>query len=766
MAKGLSGSTIKSWFQYRCERKTRYEIMEPAELAAVPVAKDDREKPWAVVGVDYENRVVRRLAREASVLRPPVGDSEGLRDDLAAAFLAGRGPARFAAQLKLRPERRPPFLGADLVLRRSFADLVEREMVNGVPHFRVIDIKATRSARAFHKTQVAFYALLLEALLKERGLPGEVSAEGQIWRIPDDGSAEGDEWEIDRFSLEPYLRLVRDFCSNTLAEIAAKRVEPGRDETFFHVYFKCEQCSYLPHCGQAISAARAPIARDVSAVAGLSHEAKRSLLRIGASSVAALADKGPSIGRMDGAGWSLARRAETLIARAKALRDHAVAPGTEPHSFLMPPRTDVSLYLIADHDPVDDGLVTLGYLFVDANGVRETIEVLPSADRTAEADALVSVFAQLVADLAALDAHNAALEEQGEADKGLHAHIFVYEPAEVGALQDAVKRHLNDERVRHGLLDMVRLFPPEEVVPEPEFRGMQHLPATALRSVVEQLFALPVTVSYDLRQVSGALAAAGLIGKAYEPAEGFARPFSSLLSIEIARALREAKPGAPLAEDVRADVRARLEATRAIAEWLRAEHARRVASGEGPMLRLNKLPFRLQASFNPLAADDLDVLRAFELLENRAGLLETLIKLARPKSVRRDSGWSMGPMRLINIYEKERFADIWFKVPAEALDAEVAAGAFGLILSDGEPDFILEPRLWPSLSCRLLDARPGDSADLVRVRLYKGILDGAVFQEAKRRAGEDGWWLDQSFVDLNSSKAESYLSFLAEGAAA
>lgn len=24
MAKGVSGSTIKSWFQYRCERKTRY----------------------------------------------------------------------------------------------------------------------------------------------------------------------------------------------------------------------------------------------------------------------------------------------------------------------------------------------------------------------------------------------------------------------------------------------------------------------------------------------------------------------------------------------------------------------------------------------------------------------------------------------------------------------------------------------------------------------------------------------------------------------
>jgi hypothetical protein len=46
--------------------------------------------------------------------------------------------------------------------------------------------------------------------------------------------------------------------------------------------------------------------RDVSAVAGLSHEAKRSLLSVGGSTVAQLAGMGAGIGRMDGAGWSLA----------------------------------------------------------------------------------------------------------------------------------------------------------------------------------------------------------------------------------------------------------------------------------------------------------------------------------------------------------------------------------------------------------------------------------------------------------------------------
>lgn len=757
---------MKSWFQYRCERKTRYEIMEPSELAAIPVAKDDREKSWAVVGIDYENRVVRRLARECSVLRPPEGDREGLADDLAAAFLEGRGSADYAAQLKLRPKRRPAFLEADLVLRRSFADLVERKFEGDTPVFKLIDIKATRSARAFHKTQVAFYALLLEAMLKERGLAGTVSGEGEIWRIPDNGSAEGDEWTKEPFLIAPYRRLVLDFCTTVLPPIAAKKVEKGVDQTFFHVYFKCEQCSYLPHCSQAISPERSPETRDISAVAGLSHEAKRSLLGIGTASVGALAEKGASIGQMDGAGWSLSRRAETLIGRAKALRQDKILPASEPHTFLMPPRTDVSLYLVADFDPVDNGLVTLGYLYADANGTREAIEILPSADREAEANALVSIFGRLIADLASVDAHNAALEEQGETEGQLYAHIFVYEPAEVRALQDAVKRHLEDPRVRIGLLDMVRLFPPEEVVPEPEFRGMQHLPATALRSVVEQLFAVPVTVSYDLRQVSQAFLREGLIDAAYTPAETFERPFSALLSIDAARAMREKKPDAPTIDAFAADVRSRLEATHRLALWLRQEHQRRLEAGEGPMLRLNKLPFRLQASFNSLDAEDLDILRAFELLENRSGLLETLIKLAQPKRVRRESGRAIGPMRVLGIYPGQRSVSIMLKMPADALEADIAPGAFGLILSDGEPDFVLEPRLWKQLSCNLLPSKPGDSADLVRLRVYKGNFDGNAMTEVRRRAGENGWWLDQSFLDLNSAKSESFLDFLGQGLAA
>ena len=760
MALGLSGSTIKSWFQYRCERKTRYEIMDPTALAAIPVAKDDREQPWASLGVDYEDRVVSRLSRETVVLRPGPGD-EGLLERHAVAFLKGQGSAEFAAQVNLRPRSRPSFLGGngDLQMRRSFADLIRREATVDGPCFRVIDIKATRSAAAFHKTQVAFYALLLRAILSELHVSGSVDLQGEIWRIPDDGNAEGDAWAIETFALAPYLRLVEDFCGTTLPAIASKVVAPGRDETFFHVYFKCEQCAYLPHCIEAVGPGRSPRVRDISAVAGLSHEAKRTLLSIGVKSVEQLAEMGAGVGRIDGAGWSLSRRADLLVSRARALREGSVQPGSESQCFLMPPRADAAVYLVADHDPVDDTLVTLGYRYVDRLCVRDHIEILPTADRAAEADVLVRVFGRLISDLQAIDAHNAAIDDVTD-QANLYAHIFLYEATEAVALQNAVKRHLDDPRVRTGLLHMVRLFPPDEVVPEPEFRGMQHLPATALRSVVEQLLSLPVTVSYDLRQVSGALFAAGLVAHEYAPAAPFKRPFSSLLALDVSRNLREARRGAPDQDAVRSDVLARLSATQAISDWLRAEHRRSVEIGGRPILRLNKRPFRLQATFNPLDVGDLDVLRAFELLENRVGLLDTMIRLAQPTRVRRDAGRAIGPMRLLNASAKQRFVYLLFAIPHEAEEVDLAAGAFGLILSDGEPDYVLEPRCWASLACELLNPHSGDAPSLLRVRVFRGVFNGPTFLEMKRRAGAGGWWLDQTFVDFNSSKAHAFLNFL------
>jgi hypothetical protein len=310
---------------------------------------------------------------------------------------------------------------------------------------------------------------------------------------------------------------------------------------------------------------------------------------------------------------------------------------------------------------------------------------------------------------------------------------------------------------------MVRLFPPEELVPEPEFRGIHHLPATALRSVVEQLYALPVSVSYDLRQVSNALRRNKLISVAYSPEDLFKREFSSLLSIEVSRGLRENRRGHVTLAAIEKDVKSRLYVTRAIVEWLQTENRTAIQTGGSPMLRLAKKPFRLHATFDPLQIGDLDVLRALELLENRSGLLDALVKLAQPVGARRDSGRCASNLRLLEHRRAGRDYYLVFNVPPESQDAEFSSDTFGLILTDDDADLRLNPSQWGDVSCNIAPARPNDPVQRLRVRMRATNFEGPVFQAVMRRAKDNGWCLDHSFVDFNLAKADGFLSYLAQG---
>ncbi len=757
MAKGLSGSTIKSWFQYRCERKVRYEISSDEELAAVPIIKDTREQAWAILGQDFEKRVVDRLATEEGVLQPAPGEF-GLTERLGAAFLSGKRSEPYAAQINLKPTRTPKFLdGTGLSLARTFPDLIRHENVAGRSRFTVIDIKATRRATPFHKTQVAFYVRVLEELLKELRVSAEINSTGEIWRIPDDGTAEGNTFTSDEFSLAPYLRLVDEFCNDIVPKIAKKSVGKTGDETFFHLYFKCEQCHFLEHCRKSISDPIPTAKWDVSAVPGLTHEAKRSLNRLGKRTVSDLAAS-PGFGQLPGIGWSLSRRAPLLVARAGSLASGQIRRTEEQHTFLMPGKVDVALFLSVDHDPVDDRLVAIGYRLVRKGAVEQQVVCVANSGSAAdEADAIAETLGPLIQALASIDRRN----EQAEEGDGEIAHIFLFEPPEAVNLQRAVGRHLEDTRIRSGLLNLVRLFPPDDVVPEPEFRGVHHLPATAVRSVLEQLYALPVSVSYDLRQVSEALLNAGG-GPAYIPAEGFERPFSSLLSIDVIRNLRDGRKGAKTPEQIKADVVGRLSALQGVVEWLFARNAEASKAG-GPLLRLAKKPFRFQETFDPLNAVDLDILVACELLENRAGLLESLIGLARPWQARRDSGRCYAGLTLNKHWPSGSRQHLSFKVPPASQEAELGPRDFNLILSDDSPDLRLDPGMWGAVRCQIQP--PGDGfenrRDMVLVSVARADFFGAEMQELVGRTGANGWFIDQAFGDVNTDKAVRFLSDLA-----
>lgn len=759
MPLAFSASTVKSWFQYRCERKTRYETMSGKARDAIPILRDTLA-PWAKLGTDFERRVVERLMSDSAVLTPANGE-EALSQALSLAFLRGESDALYAHQLVLDP--RPPLrqrlhLADAVQIRRSFADLVRREPCPTLL-FSLVEIKATQHSTPFHKAQVAFYSLLLESILIELNAGGRVADAAEIWTLQPGSSGSDGLYRVERFALAPYQRLVVDFFQHEVPSIATRRVEKGRDETFFHLYFKCEQCEYLRHCSRAIDPGMPPGQWDVSAVPGVSHEAKRALHSLGIHRVGQLAQaSGLKSGNLT-SNWALRRRAEVLEARAESLISGECRRITKVASYLMPPRVDMGLYLVVDVDPVENNLAALGLLRDDGRDPLFHIAVLESGAPEQEREALCAVMSSLIGALADVDAHNQAHENAPEAQ--IHAHIYLYEPTEGRSLQEAVARHLEDPRVRHGLLNLVRIFPPEDLVPEPEFRGIHHLPATSLRSVVEQLLGLPVTVSYDLRQVTTALAASDDTDsiRAYRPKGPFLRPFSSRLSIDVCRGLRLGRT-APAA--VESDVKARLEATRDLAHWLMARNAEATAAADDrAFLRLNKRPFRFQTTFDPLQAADLDLLQAFELLENRAGLLASLVELAQPWRQRRDRGRCMARLKLRKWGRNQRNCWLSFAVPSDSRDSDLSASNMDLILTDDDPDLRLDPTRWDAYAVNIVESDQGFDPGMLLVSMGRETFDGDEFQRLMLSTDADGWFLDQTFKDFTTPRAAAFMAYLA-----
>jgi hypothetical protein len=748
MKLSLSASAIKNWFQYRCERKLVYETMDYRLRKTIPILEQALPAPWADFGRDYEVEVVKGYTKTPDVrlLSPPSGESD-LGERMSLEFLRGNTDRTAAYQLILTGtsalRRNLELEGVEVEFRRGIVDLLLLHTVDGRRVFRLVDIKSTHAALPFHKMQLAWYGWMLRGVLEQSAIGASVDTIGEIWHRPISGGDAANSWEVTAFPLRSYEAVIQDFARRELREAVSRTVEPERDDTRFHVYFKCEQCSYLPHCGKAIADTTPPRKLDVSAVPGLSQQSKSTLRRMHITTVGALVDGRGQVLQPSIADWRLSTTGREIVERAAAIviGTHHRIPGRV--TLRMPPKTHVQIHLVADRDPLAARLATIGASVIE--GGRENARIIRLVARADdEADALLEALG-VVRD-ALRRAHDANV--RGEARV---VHIFVFEPAESVDLAEALGRNLHDPRIVSELLELVRIFPPDFVVPEPSYRGYHHLPASALRSIVSELLALPARVSYDLARVSAALATSHPTPKdPYIPEKEFVRPFSSRLSLVRCRELAE---GHADQTAICNDIGARLSAMTGLVAWIEAIDA--ALPPPDRFLRLKKAPFRLHATVDPLGAPLLEILRAQALLEKHTGLLGTLNELAQPLERRRARLSCIWPMKLIK--KGEGKGHVWFllRKPADAIDADIGPGDFMLLLSDGHPDRILDPSAWDQLRVTLHP--PKDDPSLLFVTMGRVAFESPVFQECYARLGNDGWVLDRGHFDVNSERLATFL---------
>lgn len=752
----VTPTLVKHWFQYRCERQARYLMTRGSN--PYPAA-DHRSGAWADEGIGYEAAVVDELAKTASVLRLDGEAAERFYDFLrreADAEYAYQCPLDLSDDAELRARWRLP---ETLQVGRGFADLI-RVVPADVPTFRLIDIKQSQRATAFHRAQLAAYALLLERLLERMDIPGRVDDLGEIWHAsPHSG---GITWERSEFKLSGYRSQVFEFFSTVAPRLAAVPVTAERDDTAFHLYFKCEQCRYLTHCRKSIADELPCKDRDVSAVVGLSRQGKASLSRLGIRSIGGLAATPAATLTGDpSVNWSLRQNAELITARAASIATSQITRLPRRYTHAMPAEFDLAIAIAADFDPVEGRLAAVGCLCEWGRGPsarREAIvEPVAAVGEEPERLALLKVLALVVAALDEADRWNADGSEQP-----VRAHLFVYEPSEAADLRAALGRHLGDPAVRTSLLHILRMFPPDEIPPEPEYKGVQHLPASAIRAVFDDLYALPVSVAHDLRSVTTALAAADpLFTEAYLPEPQFSRPFSSRLNIEACRGLKDGSLSPAAIAD---DMARRLRATISLAHWLAADN--RVARGtaEPGFLRLKKKPFRWQTGFDPLDATELDVIRAQELLDRRCRELDTLVQLARPWEQRRNRLQCIPQLQLISIgpaATQWTAARVRFAVPPDGTRAEIGAGEVGLILTDDDPDLRLDSSAWADLFVELvqvIDKADGSTELVIDLKDEEPVL-----RRLREENPADRWFLDRAYLDLTGRNMDTFLHYLHEG---
>ena len=110
--------------------------------------------------------------------------------------------------------------------------------------------------------------------------------------------------------------------------------------------------------------------------------------------------------------------------------------------FRCRPRPDVSIYLVADRDPLLGRLATIGCRIV-VPGREPEMVVRTIRTREEELESLMIVLGTVVQCLRRTDEWNRQRAESGL--EGRILHIFVYEPAEARDLAQALNDHLDQK---------------------------------------------------------------------------------------------------------------------------------------------------------------------------------------------------------------------------------------------------------------------------------------------------------------------------------
>lgn len=419
---------------------------------------------------------------------------------------------------------------------------------------RVVDIKLTAKASQGYFAEVVYYSMALAAWLVDRGLhnqfvvvpdaavwPGshdasnlvrihrEIAAQGGTPTVAELREAMQDDLEITPF--EVFALRVRRFLQ---VDVPGVLGQPWRNLEW-HVDGRCANCEYLgeprpnyipnnDHCMPLAAASD-----HLSRVAFVSQGARLSLQQAGVPQVGMLALRVPNDPVFDT--HQTLRATRTVVAgRAQALQTQQTSiPNQSGTSAGMPRWADLHVYLSVDFDlgsaiSVAFGLKAFWYEprpqnspLTNARQRRSwppqgqgVVQIVDQRDLAVERRELLS-FLQQIHDILdwcqqqdsqtlALPAL-AGLSPQRRQEYRTRVQFYVWDSLQYEHLMRVIGRHLSSILSNQNISYLAWLFPPEDLLPNPDL-ATRRSPITIVREVVRSLLAAPIPHHYGLIEVA------------------------------------------------------------------------------------------------------------------------------------------------------------------------------------------------------------------------------------------------------------------------
>lgn len=697
----LSKNVLAQAFKFECDRYLRFRLAETSEFSKRGIDIAQYTEPGIELireaGHQYERDKYRDLITVAGAAvvkheiqggidRAPKEQSFDPVDlikilespDLPLAIIEGEFdvPASFSPGLKEICDKhgitavpaRPDIIW--IRKARTGAPLIGPPRDTFEYELHIIDVKMAAEPSLKHFAEVTFYALALSKAIREHKLEHRfaVSAEGFIWpgnydanwfrNLSNELRASGEADVVTSALLQtlkpvPY-EVYRVHVKNFFEEWMPQVLEQGLLETKWHVWPKCQICSYLKFCKKQ-AAAVDHLSRLPWLSKGQAEILRRNNIHTTKELARAVQNNTPGWQSSVAVSHQLRADGPALTARVRALQTNQLQVVAGRKCATMPKSASMKIYLTVHSDPGSGITFSLGakrkYFSPEAKAGERPLEEehpfvvdsLTSQKLDTERARLLEFINVVTRWLLEADEANKKIKEEriarGERDSDfgkVTVHIYFWYAMEVKQLREMLERHMHHPDVTETIELLLRMFPPESTMPDPDY--YKSIPGTIVKDVIRQLVGLPIPHDYTLLETANAfhpwVRPDGSVKRYWVP-DGFITPLNDQIPFHRAYELwedriflRHNKQKGP--KYTRGEIRStmekvtltRLDALRHIVEALEENHK--------DQLTLRKGPFEIAPKVKSTLPEATTSLIAFEKMNAVCQELDNRQKRALP----------------------------------------------------------------------------------------------------------------------------------------